>query len=181
MASTGPPGGGPRGQNAGVQDLTPTTVWRLKPQLVLALDAVLGVPVDSYLNGSQTWLTEDGPNDFTVEWRLHPVAGFRQPGGISPYDLWDDVVTGLSAGEPATALTVGDATVALTTLWDGLECYVAYDESLEPAELADRARTVLGREPDRVGMVDHDAVADAWERARGDASVIALVVEQLAN
>src|SRR3954454_15781166 len=39
--------------------LTPTTVWTISPELVLALDAQLGLPVDSYLNGSQTWLVGD--------------------------------------------------------------------------------------------------------------------------
>ena len=38
-----------------------TTVWTISPELVLALDEQLGLPVDSYVNGSQTWLVEDGP------------------------------------------------------------------------------------------------------------------------
>ena len=37
-----------------------TTVWTISPELVLALDEQLGLPVDSYVNGSQTWLVEDG-------------------------------------------------------------------------------------------------------------------------
>ncbi|MDQ1477906.1 MAG: hypothetical protein QOE62_3135, partial [Actinomycetota bacterium] len=45
-----------------------TTVWTISPELVLALDAQLGFPVDSYVNGSQTWLVEEG--DLTLEWRL---------------------------------------------------------------------------------------------------------------
>ena len=40
---------------------TATCVWRADAALVLALDEHLGPPVDSYLNGSQTWITDDGP------------------------------------------------------------------------------------------------------------------------
>ena len=70
---------------------TATTVWRLTPELVLALDAQLGPPVDGYVNGTQTWLTDRGPGGETLEWRLHPVSGFRPPKGVGPYDLWDEV------------------------------------------------------------------------------------------
>ena len=62
------------------------------PTLVLALDARLGPPVDSYLNGAQTWITDDGPGEIGLEWRLHPVAGYRLPRGLSHYDLWEQVV-----------------------------------------------------------------------------------------
>ena len=58
---------------------TPTAVWLVDAELVVALDAHLGPPIDSYVNGSQTWLTPDGPGDVELEWRLHPVAGYRAP------------------------------------------------------------------------------------------------------
>jgi len=79
--------------------LTPTTVWRLGPRLLLALDERLGPPVDSYVNGTQTWLVPmDGDDPDTgapiIEWRLHPVSGYRQPSGCSHYDVWDEVVSG---------------------------------------------------------------------------------------
>ena len=83
-----------------------TTVWTISPELVLALDAQLGLPVDSYLNGSQTWLVEDGP--ITLEWRLHPVAGYRAPAGVSTYDLWETIVAQLSATADPHALRLGD-------------------------------------------------------------------------
>ncbi|MDQ1521806.1 MAG: hypothetical protein QOI55_2879, partial [Actinomycetota bacterium] len=63
-----------------------TTVWTAAADLVLALDERLGTPVDSYVNGSQTWLTAAG--DIELEWRLHPVAGYRAPRGLSHYDMW---------------------------------------------------------------------------------------------
>ena len=47
---------------------TATCVWRVDAPLVLALDEHLGPPVDSYLNGSQTWITDDGPGAESLEW-----------------------------------------------------------------------------------------------------------------
>src|SRR5437867_4336004 len=62
---------------------TPTALWLVDAELVVALDARLGPPIDSYLIGSQTWLTPDGPGGIELEWRLHPVAGYQTPGGLS--------------------------------------------------------------------------------------------------
>ena len=84
--------------------LTATCVWRVEPTLVVSLDEHLGPPVDSYVNGTQTWLSDDGPGGMTLEWRLHPVAGYRPPEGLSHYDLWEQVVGALSAGVDADAL-----------------------------------------------------------------------------
>ena len=163
-----------------------TTVWTISPELVLALDERLGTPVDSYVNGSQTWLTgtpDDNPtdgDDFGLEWRLHPVAGYRAPQGLSHYDLWEQVVQTLTLGADPHALRLAGETRPLTSLWDGLECYAPYDD-VEPAVLARRATDVLGRAPDRAGLVDHDLVGDAWEHASGAVSIIALLLEQLGS
>jgi len=159
-----------------------TTIWTIAPELVLALDERLGVPVDSYVNGSQTWLTAAGDTDpkIELEWRLHPVAGYRTPKGLSHYDLWEQVVGALSLGADPHALTLGEEVRPLTALWDGLECYAPYDE-LEPATLARLATDVLGRPPDRSGLVDHDAIGDAWERANGTVSLVALLLDQLSS
>lgn len=161
-----------------------SALWRIRPELVLALDERLGLPVDSYVNGSQTWLIEEsghtgGDTAPTFEWRLHPVAGYRAPEGISHYDLWEQVVAQLSAGASPGALELGDERRALTSLWEGLECFVAFGDDVEPANLARIVTEVLGIPPDVVGMVDHDRVGDAWERARGDVSLVALLEEQL--
>jgi hypothetical protein len=154
-----------------------TTVWTISPELVLALDEQLGLPVDSYVNGSQTWLVEDGP--VTLEWRLHPVAGYRAPADVSPYDLWETVVAQLSlAGDPH-ALRLGQEVRPLTALWDGLECYAAYGEDVEPQQLAAMTTAQLGRPPDRFGLVDHDAIGDAWERENGGVSIVALLLAEL--
>ena len=154
-----------------------TIVWTISPELVLALDAQLGLPVDSYVNGSQTWLVEEGP--VTLEWRLHPIAGYRAPDGISTYDIWETVVGQLSAPVDPHALRLGKEVRPLTAMWDGLECYAAYGEELEPPELVSLATAQLGRPPDRFGLVDHEAVGDAWEHANGAVSIVALLIAQL--
>src|SRR5207245_6098417 len=69
-----------------------SAVWRSSPELVLALDEQFGPPVDSYVNGSQTWLLDNGPGGVALEWRLHPVASYRPPAELSHYDLWKRVV-----------------------------------------------------------------------------------------
>lgn len=158
--------------------LTPTAVWRVAPAVVNALDERLGPPLDSYVNGSQTWLTADLPADGTIEWRLHPVAGYRLPAGLSHEDLWDAVVAAL-VSDPADALGLGDERRALDELWEGLECFPAYGEEIEPAGLAAAARDVLGIPPDGAGLVDHERIGNAWEQARGAASIVSMLFEEL--
>jgi hypothetical protein len=167
---------------------TATCVWRVDPELVLALDEHLGPPVDSYVNGTQTWLTDDGPGEATLEWRLHPVAGYRPPAGLSHYDLWDQVLAELSAarsfGHPAgdtepDALQLGSEHRTLRSVWDGLECFAAYDEEIEPAPLARAAADALHRSPDAVGVVDHERIGNAWEQAKGTVSITEMLLAEL--
>lgn len=155
-----------------------TTVWRLTPELVAALDAQLGPPVDGYVNGTQTWLADRGPAGETLEWRLHPVSGFRPPTGVGPYELWDEVTGQLAAGADPASLPLGDERRPLASLWDGLECY-AVDDPIEPAPLAAAAAAALGIPPDASGLVDHERIGHAWERARGGVSIVALLLEEL--
>jgi hypothetical protein len=156
--------------------LIATTLWWVTPELVGALDSRLGPPVDSYLNGSQTWFTSEEP---ILELRLHPVEGFAQPRGLSHYDLWERVVDELHAGRDPEALVLGDETRALATLWDGLECFPAYGDDLEPATITRRAIELLDRAPDLAGLVDHEKVGDEWERTRGGVSIARLLATQL--
>jgi hypothetical protein len=155
-----------------------TTVWRIRPEVVAALDGQLGPPVDSYVNGSQTWFTETR-GDVVLEWRLHPVAGYRPPAGLSHYDLWETVVAQLAAGTAPEALSLGTERRALDELWDGLECFPAHGDDLEPATLSAAGVTALGLAPDAAGLVDHERIGDAWERSRGAVSIVALLLEQL--
>lgn len=167
---------------------TATTVWTISPELVLALDERLGPPVDSYVNGSQTWLVGDDDDSavaddsaIVLEFRLHPVSGYRIPAGCSHYDIWEAVVTQLTQGTDAQALRLGSEVRPLAGLWDGLEAFPAYGDEIEPARLAALATSQLGCAPDRSGLVDHEAIGDAWERANGNVSIIALLVDQLTS
>ncbi|MEY3361129.1 MAG: hypothetical protein RL531_848 [Actinomycetota bacterium] len=156
-----------------------TAIWRLDQALVLALEEHLGVPVDSYLNGSQVWLVDCGPGRETLEFRLHPVAGYRPPEGVSHYDLWEEVAGALTRGVDPGALTIGDTVRALDTLWDGLEVFEAYGDSLEPAQIANAAGAVIARDADRSGLVDHDRAGGEWERRGRGVSLFGLIEEQL--
>jgi len=161
---------------------TSTAVWTIAPELVLALEENLGPPVDSYVNGSQTWLVgdEQDADGVMLEFRLHPVSGYRTPTGASHYDVWESVVAQLSAGSDPHALHIGDEVRPLAGLWDGLECFAAYGDDIEPARLTQLATAALGRPPDRAGLVDHEKIGDAWERANGKLSIVALLVAELA-
>lgn len=152
--------------------LTPTCVWRTTPELVVALDDRFGEPVDAYVNGSQVWLRDDGPNGITLEWRLHPVAGYRRPGGVGTYEVFAAVALAVATG--------ADPPAPPEQLWDGLEAFAAYGDEVEPATLAAAAGEALGIEPDAAGLVDHRAIGDEWERSNGRTSVVAALLAQLA-
>ena len=158
-----------------------TAIWRLDAALVLALEEHLGMPVDSYLNGSQVWLVDAGPGGETLEFRLHPVAGYRPVEGTSHYDLWEEVVGGLGRDADPDAIPIGDTTRGLGALWDGLEVFEAYGDSLEPAQIGQAAATTIARDPDRVGLVDHDRAGGEWERSGRSVSLFGLIEAQLAT
>src|SRR5689334_6651811 len=149
----------------------PTCVWRATHQLVIALDDRFGEPTDTYVNGSQVWLREDGPDEIIFEWRLHPVAGYARPKGVATEDVF---------GHTALAFaTDAEPPAPLTALWDGLECFAAYGDEIEPATLAAAATAALGITPDASGLVDHEAIADSWEKSRGAVSIVAALFGQL--
>lgn len=155
----------------GPRILVASCVWRVDPGLILALDQRFGEPVDAYVNGSQVWLRDDGPGGVTLEWRLHPVAGFARPPAVSTYDLF-----------PAVALALAEDLLPpapLGRLWDGLEAFAAHGEELEPAPLAAAATRALGRAPDATGLVDHEGIAEVWEKVRGRISIAAALFAQL--
>ncbi|MGI8807018.1 MAG: hypothetical protein ACR2KK_04100 [Acidimicrobiales bacterium] len=150
---------------------TPTCVWRISAELVIALDARLGEPVDAYVNCSQVWLRDDGPAGEAIEWRLHPVAGYRRPDGLTTEEVFDVVTAALATDEPPP--------VALDRLWEGLEAFAAYDDELEPATLAAACGASLGMPPDATGLADHDVIGDQWEQSGGATSIVAALLDQL--
>jgi hypothetical protein len=157
--------------SAGVAGLVPTCVWRISPELVRALDDRFGEPLDAYVNGSQVWLREAGPRDVTIEWRLHPVAGFRPPEGIGTYELFEVTADALAGGRRGPA--------PLERLWEGLEAFAAYGDEVEPAPLAAACTEDLGLAPDAAGLVDHGRIGDEWERTRGQVSIVEALLAQL--
>lgn len=151
--------------------LVSTCIWRTTPALIVALDERFGEPVDAYVNGSQVWLRDDGPGGITLEWRLHPVAGYRCPEPFTTYDIFS-----------ATALTLAQGTQPVEPvdqLWDGLEAFVAFEERLEPVILARSVTDALGIAPDGFGLADHQEVGDLWEARGGKVSIIEALLEQL--
>lgn len=137
----------------------------------MGLDSRFGEPDDAYVNGSQVWLRPDGPNGIIVEWRLHPVVGYRRPPGVDTHELFELVAYALAAGD--------DPVMSLDRLWDGLEAFPAYGDDVEPAPLAVAATEALGIAPDAAGLVDHEPIGNEWERSQGGISIIEAVLTQL--
>ena len=153
--------------------LTPTCVWRATPELIVALDGRFGEPIDAYVNGSQVWLRDDGPGGVAIEWRLHPVAGYRRPAGVDTYDVFSLAALALvERNEPSAPLD---------QLWEGLEAFPAHGDEVEPAPLAAAVTDALGIAPDASGLVDHGRIGDAWEAAGGKVSIVEALLAQLAG
>lgn len=153
--------------------LVATAVWRIRPEVVIALDDRFGEPIDAYVNGSQVWLRDDGPGGTTIEWRLHPVAGYQRPRGVATEEVFATVSLALATGGPTPAPP--------EALWDGLEAFAAYGDPLEPAPLAEAATAALGIAPDAAGLVDHEPVNEEWARTGGRVSIIDDLLAQLAR
>jgi hypothetical protein len=151
--------------------LVATAVWATTPELILRLDERFGEPLDAYVNGSQVWLRDDGPGGIPLEWRLHPVAGYRRPEGVGTDEVFSETALALAEGR--------DPPAPLAELWDGLEVFAAYADEIEPQPLVAAAMGALGLEPDASGLVDHDRVGDDWERAGGRRSIVADLLAQL--
>jgi hypothetical protein len=146
-------------------------LWSVTPELLLALDDRFGEPVDAYLNGAQVWLRDDGPGGTGLEWRLHPVAAFRPPPGVSHHQLFETVVYALR--------TAADMPAPLDQLWEGLEAFPGYGDEMEPAPLAAATTAAIGVAPDAFGIVDHDRIGDEWERSGGHISIVQALAAQL--
>ncbi len=156
-----------------MSEIVPACLWRVNGALVIALDETFGDPDDCYVNGAQVWLRDDGPGGATLEWRLHPVAGFVRPPGIETHELLETVVFALRRDV--------DLPAPLDRLWDGLEAFPGFADDPEPAPLAAACTAALGIEPDVYGLVDHTTVGDRWERSNGSISIVDALFAQLAR
>jgi len=156
-----------------VAELVPTCVWRASAALLRRLDDAFGAPLDTYVNGSQVWLREDGPGEVVVEWRLHPVAGYERPDGVATEEVFELTTSALVTG--------ADLPAPLDRLWDGLEAFAAYGDEVEPAGLAGACAAALGLAPDAAGLVDHERLGDRWEQASGAISIIEALLTELAG
>jgi hypothetical protein len=154
-----------------VPKLVASAVWRVGPDLVVALDGRFGEPIDAYVNGSQVWLREDGPEGVMLEWRLHPVPGYRRPSGTGTYEVFS--ATALALAQRATP------PAALDDVWDGLEAFPAYDDVVDPEALAVATSASLGIPPDAYGLVDHERIASDWEQSSRNVSITARLLAQL--
>lgn len=153
--------------------LIPTAVWRARLEVIVALDDRFGEPVDAYVNGSQVWLREDGPGGMTLEWRLHPVAGYQRPKTLGTYEVFSAVALALG--------TCAEPPAPLEELWDGLEVFPAYGYDIEPQPLAAAGSEALGIDPDAFGLVDHETIGDQWELTRGGVSIVDDLLRQLGS
>lgn len=151
--------------------LVAAAVWRATPELLVALDGRFGEPLDAYVNGSQVWLRDDGPGGLALEWRLHPVASYRRPDGVGTYEVFSAAALAFATGVEPPA--------PLERLWDGLEVFAAYGDEVEPQPLAAAAVGSLGMDPDAWGLVDHESVADEWERSGRTVSIVDALLSQL--
>ncbi len=164
-------GAGAGGGGGPTDERVASCVWRATPELIVAVDARFGEPLDTYVNGSQVWLRDDGPGGALVEWRLHPVAGYRRPAGATTEEVFSSVALALGTG--------GRPVAPLDALWDGLEVFGAGDDELVPLELAACTADAVGCAPDAVGFVDHRSIGDEWERTAGKVSIVAGLLGQL--
>lgn len=151
--------------------LVSAAVWRATPELVVALDDRFGEPIDAYVNGSQVWLRDDGPGGMALEWRLHPVASYRRPDGVGTYEVFSATALAIATGARPPA--------PLSALWDGLEVFAAHGDEIEPQPLVAAAVAAIGIEPDASGLVDHETVADEWERTGRSVSIVDALLAQL--
>lgn len=158
-----------------------TCVYRVDVELVELLDARLGPPLDSYVRGWQVWLEEHGPAGATLEWRLHPPAGFQMPRGVNPHDLFEVVLQGVSERDQPDAgpFATGAEQRTLAQIWEVLEIFPTFGEKVSAEDLVEVVTDVLGRRPDAAGIVDHARLGDLYKASSGRFSVGRALLETL--
>ncbi len=97
--------------------LVSTCVWRTTPHLIVALDERFGEPVDAYVNGSQVWFRDDGPEGITLD--------DHEPGRIVRVKE-----------HPATPMTVDDALSQMELV--GHDFFLFHDKETDKATVVYR-------------------------------------------
>ena len=132
---------------------TPTTVWRISPSVVAALDERFGDPVDAYVNGSQTWFVDNGPGfaflpqDLQIQvgdtvtrvWKGGVHTVYSSTGGL-PNGIFG---SGTAAGDVGHTFSVTfDAAFLAANPQDkfGKHAYTFAETALDEGELRERAR-----------------------------------------
>lgn len=153
--------------------LVATALWKITPELLVALDDRFGEPIDTYVNGSQVWLRTDGPNEETIEYRLHPIGGYVKPKGVATDQVFASCALACAQQTEPPA--------PIDTLWEGLEAFIAFDDEgpLSSAVLADVGAGTIGIECTAHGMVDHEGIAQRWEKSVRATSIVSELIEQL--
>ncbi len=160
----------------------PTCVFAVDEGLIVALEAVYGPPIDSYLNGWQVWVEPVGPpgadgEPIELEHKLHTPEGFTQPDGLSHHDLWDEVVQQVADG--ARILELGTDRRRLHEVWTLLEVYPAFGAPISAEALRTAAEAALGRPALAAGTVDHAGLGARWKRTKGRFDLPGALLEQL--
>ena len=104
--------------------------------MVIALDDRFGEPLDTYVNGSQVWMRDDGPAGAVLSGGCTPLPATGDRPGSTTEEVFPVTALALAHGEP-TAAPIED-------LWEGLECFAAYVSDVEPATLAAAASESIG-------------------------------------
>lgn len=130
--------------------------------LLKLLVDVHGEPIDSYWNGSHTWFTQE--DKCLIEWRIHPVSGFRMPEASRPEELFTMAL---------------ENEVDPLHYWEGLEVFPVEEHQFDEESFSKYCTERLGTAPDFVGYVDHETVGNDYERNNGNVSIISLLAKQL--
>ncbi len=163
----------PAAQPKTLGPLVATALWTISPELLIALDDQFGEPIDTYVNGSQVWLRTDGANGETIEYRLHPVGGYVRPKGVATDQVFSSCALACAQGTEPPA--------PIGSLWEGLEAFVAFDDEGPIASdvLASIGLRTIGIECSAHGMVDHEGIAQRWEKSTRATSIVGELMEQL--
>ena len=135
------------------------------PNICKILHGTFGEPVDSYWNGSHTWFEEpDLLHNTRIEWRLHPVSGFDMPKASRPEELFEMIIEG---------------SMDVEHYIEGLEVFPVDENEITIEEFKKYVFERINIEADFSGFIDHESIANEYEKSNGDVSITSLIAAQL--